>query len=109
MEVTRDPLADLDRAIVDGHTAGFVKVLTPPGRDTILGATVVGERAGELLAEFSLAMRWGLGLGKIFATVHPYPTYAEAGKYAAGAWRRAHAPGWALALLERYHAWRRGG
>jgi pyruvate/2-oxoglutarate dehydrogenase complex dihydrolipoamide dehydrogenase (E3) component len=109
VEVTRFPLEDLDRAIVAEAREGFVKVLTPPGRDTILGATVVGERAGEVLAELVLAMRWGLGLGKVFNTVHAYPTFTEANRSVAGAWRRNHAPRRLLDLLERFHAWRRGG
>ena len=109
VEVTRFPLEDLDRAVVGEAREGFVKVLTPPGQDTILGATVVGERAGEVLAELVLAMRWGLGLGKVFNTVHAYPTFTEANRSVAGAWRRNHAPRRLLALLERFHAWRRGG
>lgn len=108
-EVTRYGLDDLDRAIADGEAHGFVKVLTPPGKDRILGVTIVGEHAGELLAEFTLAMKHGLGLNKILGTIHPYPTWSEAAKYAAGVWKRAHAPQALLALLERFHAWRRGG
>ncbi len=107
-EVTRYGLDDLDRAIADGSAHGFVKVLTVPGRDRILGATIVGEHAGELLAEFVLAMKHGLGLNKILGTIHTYPTMAEANKYAAGAWKRAHAPERLLAWVARYHAWRRG-
>jgi pyruvate/2-oxoglutarate dehydrogenase complex dihydrolipoamide dehydrogenase (E3) component/uncharacterized membrane protein YdjX (TVP38/TMEM64 family) len=106
-EVTRYGLDDLDRAIVESAAHGFVKVLTPPGKDTILGATIVGEHAGELLAEFTLAMKHGLGLNKILGTIHPYPTWSEAAKYAAGEWKRTHAPKAALAWLERLHAWRR--
>ncbi len=106
-EITRYDLADLDRAQTDGAAHGFVKVLTPPGKDRILGATIVGEHAGELLAEFTLAMKHGLGLDKILATIHPYPTWSEAAKYAAGEWKRAHAPRGLLAWLERFHAWRR--
>ncbi|MFO7543429.1 MAG: FAD-dependent oxidoreductase [Thiobacillus sp.] len=106
-EVTRYGLDDLDRAIADSAAHGFVKVLTPPGKDSILGATIVGEHAGELLAEFTLAMKHGLGLNKILGTIHPYPTWSEAAKYAAGEWKRAHAPQAALAWLERLHAWRR--
>ena len=87
---------------------GVVKVLTVPGKDRILGATIVGERAGDLIAEFVLAMRHGLGLGKILGTIHVYPTYAEAVKYAAGNWKRAHVSPRVLAWLQRYHAWRRG-
>ena len=107
-EVTRYGLDDLDRAIADGDAHGFVKVLTPPGKDRILGATIVGEHAGELLAEFTLAMKHGLGLNKILGTIHPYPTWSEAAKYTAGEWKRAHAPQTLLALLGRFHAWRRG-
>jgi pyruvate/2-oxoglutarate dehydrogenase complex dihydrolipoamide dehydrogenase (E3) component/uncharacterized membrane protein YdjX (TVP38/TMEM64 family) len=107
-EITQFPLDELDRAIVDGNTRGFVKILTVPGRDRILGVTVVGAHASEMLAEFTLAMRHGLGLKRILGTVHAYPTYAEAARYAAGVWRRAHAPTSFLGLLARYHAWRRG-
>ncbi|MGE0436784.1 MAG: FAD-dependent oxidoreductase [Steroidobacteraceae bacterium] len=108
-EVTRYGLDDLDRAIADGAAHGFVKVLTEPGRDRILGVTIVGEHAGDLLAEFVLAMKHGLGLNKILSTIHAYPTWAEANKYAAGEWKRAHAPQRVLAWLERFHAWQRGG
>jgi pyruvate/2-oxoglutarate dehydrogenase complex dihydrolipoamide dehydrogenase (E3) component len=107
-EVTRYDIDDLDRAIADGAAHGFVKVLTEPGKDRILGVTLVGEHAGDLLAEFALAMAHGLGLNKILATVHSYPTWAEANKYAAGAWKRAHTPEKVLNWLERYHAWNRG-
>ncbi|MBD2550022.1 FAD-dependent oxidoreductase [Microcystis elabens FACHB-917] len=108
-EVTRFPLAELDRAIVESAETGFVKVLTVPGRDRILGVTIVAEQAGELLAEFVLAMRWNLGLGKVLGTIHAYPTLAEANKYVAGSWKKDHAPQRTLALLERFHTWRRGG
>jgi len=107
-EMTRYGLDDLDRAIADSDAHGFVKVLTPPGKDRILGVTIVGEHAGELLAEFTLAMKHGLGLGKILGTIHPYPTWSEAAKYAAGEWKRAHAPQTLLAALTRFHNWRRG-
>ncbi|MDT8376731.1 MAG: FAD-dependent oxidoreductase [Mariprofundaceae bacterium] len=107
-EVTRYGLDDLDRAIADGAAHGFVKVLTEPGKDRILGVTIVGEHGGDLLAEFVLAMKHGLGLNKILGTIHAYPTWAEANKYAAGEWKRAHAPQRLLAWLERYHTWRRG-
>lgn len=107
-EVTRYGLDDLDRAIADSHDHGYVKVLTEPGRDRILGATIVGAHAGDLLAEFVLAMRHGLGLRKILATIHSYPTMMEANKYVAGNWARAHAPARALRWLERFHRWRRG-
>lgn len=106
-EVTRYELDDLDRAIAEDGTRGFVKVLTVPGKDRILGATIVGAHAGELLAEFTLAMNHGLGLGKIMGTVHAYPTWAEANKYAAGEWRKAHAPQRAIDFAERWFRWRR--
>jgi len=107
-ELTTFGIDELDRAIADEEAHGVVKVLTVPGKDRILGVTIVGEHAGDLLAEFVLAMKHGLGLNKILGTIHTYPTLAEANKYAAGAWRRAHAPRRLLAWLERYHAWRRG-
>ncbi|KZN14319.1 FAD-dependent oxidoreductase [Marinomonas sp. TW1] len=107
-EVVRYGLDDLDRAIADGARTGFVKVLTVPGKDKILGVTIVGEHAGDLLAEFVLAMKHGLGLNKILGTIHTYPTWAEANKYAAGEWKRAHAPAKILNWLEKYHSWRRG-
>jgi pyruvate/2-oxoglutarate dehydrogenase complex dihydrolipoamide dehydrogenase (E3) component/uncharacterized membrane protein YdjX (TVP38/TMEM64 family) len=107
-DLTRYALDDLDRAIADSATAGFVKVLTRPGKDTILGVTIVGAQAGELLAEFVLAMKHGLGLGKVLATIHTYPTMAEANKYVAGEWRQARKPERVLAWVERYHRWRRG-
>ena len=106
-EVTTYRLDDLDRAIADEDAQGFVKVLTPPGRDRILGVTIVGPHASEMIAEFILAMRHGLGLKRILGTIHIYPTLSEANKYAAGAWRRNHAPARMLAFLERYHAWMR--
>lgn len=108
VEVTRYGIDDLDRAIADGAAHGFVKVLTVPGKDRILGVTIVGEHAGDLIAEFVLAMKHGLGLGKILGTIHIYPTLAEANKYAAGEWRRAHVNPRLLALVARYHNWRRG-
>ncbi len=107
-EVTRYELDDLDRAITENYASGFIKVLTVPGKDRILGATIVGAHAGEMLAEFVLAMRYGLGLNKILGTIHAYPTWAEANKYAAGNWKKAHAPERVLGWLARYHAWRRG-
>ena len=107
-EVTTFPLHELDRAIADSATAGFVKVLTPPGKDRILGVTIVSEHAGELLAEYVLAMKHGLGLNKILGTIHSYPTMAEANKFAAGAWKKKHKPEGLLRLVERYHDWRRG-
>jgi pyruvate/2-oxoglutarate dehydrogenase complex dihydrolipoamide dehydrogenase (E3) component len=106
-ETTLYPLKDLDRAITDGAAGGFVKVLTAPRSDRILGATIVGEHAGELIAEWVLAMRHGLGMNKLLRTIHVYPTFAEANKNAAAAWRRNHAPGRLLAWIERYHTWMR--
>lgn len=107
-EVVKFNNEELDRAIADGTAHGFVKVLTVPGKDKILGVTIVGEHAGDLLAEFVLAMKHGLGLNKILGTIHTYPTLAEANKYAAGEWKRAHAPQGVLRWLEKYHAWKRG-
>ena len=107
-EVTRYDLKDLDRAIADEAGHGFVKVLSVPGKDRILGVTIVGEHASDLLAEFVLAMKHGLGLNKILGTIHTYPTWSEANKYAAGEWRRAHVPYRLLDWAEKYHAWRRG-
>ncbi len=106
-EVTRYEFDDLDRAITDSTTQGFVKVLTVPGKDRILGATIVGEHAGDLLAEFVLAMKHRLGLSKILGTIHTYPTLAEANKYVAGKWKKAHTPQRVLTWLFRYHAWKR--
>ncbi|MBC7729147.1 MAG: FAD-dependent oxidoreductase [Microbacteriaceae bacterium] len=107
-EVTTYGIADLDRAIADSEAHGFVKVLTVPGKDRILGVTIVGAHAGDLLAEYVLAMKHGIGLNKILGTIHTYPTMAEANKYVAGNWKRAHAPAGLLAWVERFHTWRRG-
>ncbi|PIT77125.1 FAD-dependent oxidoreductase [Limnohabitans sp. G3-2] len=107
-EVTKYGIDDLDRAIADSEAHGFVKVLTVPGKDRILGVTIVGPHAGDLLAEYVLAMKHGLGLNKILGTIHIYPTMAEANKYAAGEWKRAHAPQKLLAWVKRFHDWRRG-
>jgi pyruvate/2-oxoglutarate dehydrogenase complex dihydrolipoamide dehydrogenase (E3) component len=107
-EVTVYGIDELDRAIADQEAHGFIKVLTEPGKDRILGVTIVGEHAGDLLAEYVLAMKHGLGLNKILGTIHTYPTLAEANKYAAGEWKRAHVPQGLLAWVERFHAWRRG-
>jgi pyruvate/2-oxoglutarate dehydrogenase complex dihydrolipoamide dehydrogenase (E3) component/uncharacterized membrane protein YdjX (TVP38/TMEM64 family) len=106
-EVTRYNLEELDRAIADEAAYGFIKVLTVPGKDRILGVTIVGERAGELIAEYVLAMKHGLGLNKILGTIHTYPTLSEANKYVAGEWKRAHAPRRLLKWVERFHAWER--
>ncbi len=107
-EVTRFHLDDLDRAITDDATTGFIKVLTVPGKDKILGVTIAGAHAGDLLAEYVLAMKHGLGLNKVLGTIHTYPTLAEANKSVAGEWKRAHAPQRLLAWVERFHAWERG-
>ncbi len=106
-EVSVYGIDDLDRAIADEEAHGMVKVLTVPGRDRILGATIVGDHAADLIIEFITAMRHGIGLNKILATIHIYPTLAEANKYAAGVWKRAHAPQGLLRAVERLHAWRR--
>ncbi|QTN21616.1 FAD-dependent oxidoreductase [Rhizobacter sp. AJA081-3] len=107
VEVTKYGIDDLDRAIADSAAHGFVKVLTEPGKDRILGVTIVGAHAGDLLAEYVLAMRHGLGLNKILGTIHTYPTMAEANKYAAGEWKRNHQPARLLEWVAKYHAWRR--
>lgn len=102
-EVTRYDLGELDRAIADEAAHGFVKVLTVPGKDRILWVTIVGEHASDLLAEFVLAMKHGLGLNKILGTIHTYPTWSEANKYAAGEWKRTHVPQWLLKWVEKFH------
>lgn len=107
-EVSTYGIEELDRAITDGEAHGFVKVLTQPGKDKILGVAIVGEHAGDLLAEFVLAMKHGIGLNKILGTIHIYPTLAEANKYVAGVWKRKHAPQGLLSLVGKFHAWRRG-
>jgi pyruvate/2-oxoglutarate dehydrogenase complex dihydrolipoamide dehydrogenase (E3) component/uncharacterized membrane protein YdjX (TVP38/TMEM64 family) len=107
-DVTSYALEDLDRAIADGETKGVIKVLTVPGRDRILGATIAGEHAADLIVEFITAMKHGIGLNKILGTIHIYPTLAEGNKYAAGNWKRAHAPQGLLRWAEKFHAWRRG-
>jgi dihydrolipoamide dehydrogenase len=107
-DVTVYGIDDLDRAIADEEAHGFVKVLTAPGTDRILGATIVGEHAGDLLAEYVLAMKHGLGLAKILGTIHTYPTLAEANKYAAGAWKRGTVTRGQWAFLAAFQAWRRG-
>ena len=107
-EVTRYDLSDLDRAITESEAHGLVKVLTVPGKDRILGATIVGEHAGELIGEFTTAMKHGFGMNKILGTIHIYPTMFEANKYAAGVWKRAHSPEKLLQWVERFHTWRRG-
>jgi pyruvate/2-oxoglutarate dehydrogenase complex dihydrolipoamide dehydrogenase (E3) component len=107
-EVVRYELAELDRAIAEEEAEGWIKVITPTGKDKILGATIVGAHAGDLLAEFILAMKHGIGLNKILGTIHSYPTLAEANKAVAGEWKRAHIPEKLLGRVEKFHAWRRG-
>jgi len=107
-EVVRYDLSHLDRALAEGANRGFVKLLVMPGKDRLLGATIVADRAGELIAELVLAMKHGLGLNKLLGTIHAYPTLAEANKYAAGEWKKAHKPERLLGWVERYHRWRRG-
>jgi len=106
-EVTTYDIDDLDRAIADEEAHGLIKVLTAPGKDKILGVTIVGEHAGDLIAEYVSAMRNNIGLNKILGTIHIYPTLAEANKYVAGNWKRAHAPERLLKWVEKFHAWRR--
>ncbi|WP_350655756.1 FAD-dependent oxidoreductase [Psychrobacter sp. S1-30-MNA-CIBAN-0213] len=107
-EITRYDFKDLDRAVTESANDGFIKVITPKGKDKILGVTIVAEHAGDLMPEFILAMKHGLGLNKILGTIHMYPTWAEGNKYAAGEWKRNHAPETVLNWLEKYHTWRRG-
>ncbi|TJY62942.1 pyridine nucleotide-disulfide oxidoreductase [Sinimarinibacterium sp. CAU 1509] len=107
-EVSSYNIDELDRAIADGEAHGLVKVLTVPGKDRILGVTIMGEHAGDLIAEYVLAMRHGIGLNKILGTIHIYPTLAEANKYVAGQWKQAHKPEALLRWVEKFHAWRRG-
>jgi pyruvate/2-oxoglutarate dehydrogenase complex dihydrolipoamide dehydrogenase (E3) component/uncharacterized membrane protein YdjX (TVP38/TMEM64 family) len=107
-EVTKYGIDDLDRAIADSEAHGFIKVLTVPGKDKILGVTIVGVHAGDLLAEYVLAMKHGLGLEKILGTIHTYPTLAESNKFVAGEWKRAHQPVKLLEWVKKYHDWRRG-
>jgi len=107
-ELSTFGIDDLDRAIADSEAHGFIKVLTVPGKDRILGVTIVGEHAGDLIAEYVLAMKQGIGLNRILGTIHIYPTLAEANKYVAGTWKRAHAPERLLQWVERFHTWRRG-
>ena len=106
-EVTTYEIDDLDRAIADEEAHGLIKVLTVPGKDKILGVTIVGEHAGDLIAEYVSAMRNNIGLNKILGTIHIYPTLAEANKYVAGNWKRAHAPERLLKWVEKFHTWRR--
>lgn len=106
-EVSTYGIDDLDRAITEDEAHGFIRVLTVPGKDKILGATIVANHAGELITEFVTAMKHGLGLNKILETIHIYPTMSEANKYVAGQWKQQHKPEWLLGLVERFHRWRR--
>lgn len=106
-EVTTYDIDDLDRAIADSEAHGFIKVLTVPNKDKILGVTIVGRHAGDLIAEYILAMKYGLGMNKILATIHIYPTLSEANKYVAGNWKKEHLPTFAIKILEKFHKWRR--
>jgi len=107
-DVTRYGIDDLDRAIADGEAHGFVKVITPKGKDKVLGVTIVGHHAGDLIAEYVLAMKYNLGLNKILGTIHLYPSLAESNKFVAGNWKRANQPHTVLKLVEKLHSWRRG-
>ena len=107
-ETTYYPLDDLDRAIAEDETEGYVKILTVPKKDKIIGVTIVGAHAGEYLSEFVTAMKYNLGLNKILGTIHAYPTFSEANKYAAGIWKNNHKPKFVLKLLKKYHTWMRG-
>lgn len=107
-DVTRYGIDDLDRAIADGEAHGFVKVITPKGKDKVLGVTIVGHHAAELIAEYVLAMKYNIGLNKILGTIHLYPSFAEANKFVAGNWKRANQPHGLLKWVERFHTWRRG-
>ena len=106
--MVRYELSHLDRAVAEGANRGFVKVLVPPGKDRILGATIVAANAGEMIAELVLAMKHKIGLGKILGTIHSYPTMSEANRYVGGEYKRAHKPERLLKWVERYHEWRRG-
>ena len=106
-DVTRYGIDDLDRAIADGEAHGFVKVITPKGKDKVLGVTIVGHHAGDLIAEYVLAMKYNIGLNKILGTIHLYPSLAESNKFVAGNWKRANQPHTLLKWVEKFHAWRR--
>jgi pyruvate/2-oxoglutarate dehydrogenase complex dihydrolipoamide dehydrogenase (E3) component len=108
-EIVRFDLGHLDRAVAEGARSGFVKLLVEPGKDRVLGATIVASGAGEMLAEYVLAMKHGIGLNKILGTIHAYPTMSEANKYAAGEWKKARKPERLLGWVETFHRWRRGG
>ncbi len=106
-DVTSYGIDDLDRAIAEGEDHGVVKVLTVPGKDKILGVTIIGHHAGELITEYISAMKNGFGMNKILGTIHIYPTLSEANKFAAGVWKKANAPQTLLKLVKKYHRWMR--
>ena len=108
-DVATYDVADLDRAIADDEVSGMVKVLVGKGNDQILGVTIAAKNAGDLISEFVLAMKYGIGLKKILSTIHIYPTYAEMNKFVASEWRKSNKPEWVLAIAEHYHRWRRVG
>jgi len=107
-EIATYDVSDLDRALADEEAFGLVKVITPKGKDKILGVTIVADHAGDLISEYVLAMKHGLGLKKIMGTIHIYPTLAEMNKFAASEWAKSHKPEWALNIAEKYHEMRRG-
>ena len=107
-EVTTFGMDDLDRAITEGEDQGIIKVLTEPGKDKILGVTIVGYQAGEILSEYVLAMKHSIGLNKILSTIHAYPTMSEANKYVSGEWKKAHTPSWLFKWLTKFHSFQRG-
>ncbi|MBA58002.1 MAG: pyridine nucleotide-disulfide oxidoreductase, partial [Gammaproteobacteria bacterium] len=107
-EVTTFDVSDLDRAIIDEEASGLIKVLTKPGKDKILGVTIAADHAADLISEYTLAMKYGIGLQKILGTIHAYPTMMEANKFVASEWRKKNKPEWALWVVERFHSWRRG-
>ncbi|MBL7670793.1 MAG: FAD-dependent oxidoreductase [Bdellovibrionaceae bacterium] len=106
-QISKYGIDDLDRAIAENEAQGFVKVLTAKGSDKILGVTIVGNHAGDIIAEYVTAMKYGLGMNKILGTIHIYPTFAEANKYAAGIWKKQNAPQGILKILAKFHTWRR--
>jgi len=107
-EKTTYSLAELDRAITDDEALGFIKVLSDPVRGRIIGVTIVGQSAGEILAEFVLAMKQGIGLNTLLSIIHCYPTMSEASKHLAGKWKKQRLAPWKLNLAEKYFKWRRG-
>jgi pyruvate/2-oxoglutarate dehydrogenase complex dihydrolipoamide dehydrogenase (E3) component len=102
-EVTKYDISDLDRAITDSKNKGFIKVLTVPGKDKVLGVTIVGEHAGDTIAEYVLAIKNNIGLNKILGTIHIYPTLAEANKFVAGVWKRKNTPKFIFKFLKFFH------